>query len=362
MKILNFLGVQNQNQINTNNSVVTQPSYGLKLKPQLSRDTVQFTSKKLLESQAGGISMAVAKSIHEEVKPAQKEVQEFVNNLFGDLVATKENPNKPIAEIKDRCKSPRSIQEKSKTLELDSKKEVLDTMTDLNGIKLELRDARKPAVNGILFRLKSAMEKGTIDLVEIENKRPASTKGKRGENATRYDYASREVMQDLIDTQKNINKHYRHKRQNKVNYNPDDYTEVNYCALHTLLKFPQSKRPFELTIMGSDVAQLKDLDDKLFKLLNNKQIDNKYAPLAKIIEPLKRPENKDKKALFNKYRGEAFLFQREREPNSYNFNKAGNEQTPYFLPMKYNLPPEYDLNRLYETMKKCDNNAAQSHK
>ena len=53
----------------------------------------------------------------------------------------------------------------------------------------------------------------------------------------------------------------------------------------------------------------------------------------------------------NQYRGDAFLFQREKEPNAF---VGALDTPPYFLPLKYNLPPVYDLNNLYRIMIECE--------
>ena len=117
-----------------------------------------------------------------------------------------------------------------------------------------------------------------------------------------------------------------------------------------LLKLKGEKRPFEFTIMGADVSQLKDLDDKLFKILNGKDIDDKYAPIKKLVKPLTEDGNQDSLEKFNKYRGDAMIFQRMRAPSSYSLQN----KNIHFLPMMEDLDPKLDLNELYKLMQRCD--------
>ena len=63
------------------------------------------------------------------------------------------------------------------------------------------------------------------------------------------------------------------------------------------------------------------------------------------------PGNKEYLEKFNQYRGEAFLYQREKEPNAF----IGNSNVPsYFLPLRANIPPEFDLNNLNRIMLECE--------
>lgn len=62
------------------------------------------------------------------------------------------------------------------------------------------------------------------------------------------------------------------KEKREVRTDMFDFTEVNYPAIHFLFKLPGETRPFELMIMGKNVNAYKDLDDKLFKILNNKTL------------------------------------------------------------------------------------------
>ena len=72
----------------------------------------------------------------------------------------------------------------------------------------------------------------------------------------------------------------------KVNFLEADYTKANYTAIHFLLRLPGQDRVFEFQLMGHNVAKFKDLDDILFKVLNNKNVDEKYQPIIDLLKPI----------------------------------------------------------------------------
>ena len=326
----------------------------------LSKDTVSFgATAKMLTSRTDGVSLKVATAVSKAAEPMQEKIQKFLNGLLADAVVTELNPKNPILKICDRVKTPRSIMEKSATRQYNCKSEILDFMTDLNGAKIVMRDGRKKTVEKILSRFIHPIEKGEIELCEIENKRPKVTAKMKRKTKEQYDYASIDFLEKLQRIQEEKWETQNLKERKFVRFDMSDYTEMNYSAIHFLFKFPEEPRPFELMIMGKDVNDLKELDDKLFKILNNKEVDKKYKPLVDIVRPLNEPGNKSYLEKFNQYRGEAFLFQREKEPNVFITDK---NTTSYFLPLKTNLPPEYDLNNLNRIMLECENKSQKKKK
>ena len=349
-------------------------AFGLKMSTPLARDTVSFqatpTTKlktlakkakklNLLEeintvgektvSEAGktlnkeslknGVNKATAKKIREEAEPLQEEIESFFVKFFSSLVADEKNPNKPIYAIKGRVKSEDSIVEKSKALGLSNKAKVFAEMTDLNGIKIEMRDGSPKSVKQILRMFQKAVDLGVLIPVEVENKRPAIAEKLKGRAASQWDYMDPDYLKAFaIEMAESCGK--------KVRFNPNDPTKANYTAIHMQFRFPGQKRVFEVQLMGKDVAQFKDFDDSLYKCLGNKNVADKYKPIVEILEELKQ---EDKRIIenFNKQRRDTFLFQREKEPTLYE------RTTTTFLPLKYDIPEKYDINKLYEKYLEC---------
>lgn len=353
MNIPQIMGLQLTNPLQQNKqkqSSVTSTNFGLKMNAPLTRDTVSFqaTTKKLV-SRSYGVSLKVAKNINEEAQPMQDRLHKYLFNLFGDLIATDLKPNNIIYTIKDRAKLPKSIVEKSATRQWNCKAEVFDFMTDLNGAKIVMKDGTKKSVEKVLKRFFGEIEKGNIELLEIENKRPIITKDYKRNKKTQYDYASIDFLEDMKHVQEDKWDSMNLKERRIVRTDMNDLTDMNYMAIHFLFKLPGESRPFELTILGKNVNTLKDLDDKLFKILNNKNVEKKYYPLKDIVKPLTEEGNEDLLETFNQYRRDAFIFQREKQPTTF-----ADDDLDFFLPLKYNLPAKYDLNNLYRIMKECD--------
>ena len=164
-----------------------------------------------------------------------------------------------------------------------------------------------------------------------------------------------------------------------VKYNFEDYTSSNYTAIHFLFRLPgENSQTFELQVIGGNVNLAKEIDDKVWKILDGKDIEKKYTSLVKRLRPLvdesffsqETPEYAQElvnnaRALFDKYRSEVFLFQRRKAPRPY-YKDARPE---YFLPLQYRLfPPEieqkyginnedFDFNNLRDLIQDCEEKA-----
>lgn len=358
-KILSFNAFPSVNNTQQNNN--NRTNFGLKMASPLAHDTVSFgaTKKNVTdEDKKYGVNLKTAMEVHDEASVMQPKVSEFANKIWGKYLVTTMNSQNPIQKICDRCKSPLSIKEKSQCRHYNSKKEIFEKMTDLNGVKLVMRDASKHTVDKILMELVTPIKKGDVELIEIENKRPMIVKGKKKAELEKYDYASFEVLNELAKLQNEKNKTIKKCQNKEVRVDMNDFTETNYTAIHMLLRLKGEKRPFELTIMGADVSQLKDLDDKLFKILGKKDIDDKYAPIKKLVKPLTEDGNQELLEKFNQYRADAFLFQRNKAPSSYSLLK----RPVHFLPLSEDLDPRLDLTELYKLMLRCDAKAEASKK
>ncbi len=225
-------------------------------------------------------------------------------------------------------------------------------MTDLNGAKIVMKDGSKKSVEKVLKRFFGEIENGNVELLEIENKRPIITEHYKRAKKAQYDYASIDFLEDMQRAQEDRWETMNLKERRLVHTNMNDLTDVNYMAIHFLFKLRGESRPFELTILGKNVNTLKDLDDLLFKILNNKNVNKKYKPIVDIVKPLTNEGNEDLLETFNQYRRDAFIFQREKQPTTF-----ADDDLDFFLPLKYNLPARFDLNNLYRIMKECDEKA-----
>ncbi len=263
------------------------PYFGLKLAAPLEQDTVSFGAahaSKFLESRSGGVSRATAKKIHKIAADAQPEIEKFMRGIFSDLMVTAEKPNNLISYIKGRPKSIASIEEKSKVIDETTIRGVLENMTDLNAMKIVLtagssQNDNKKNVHKVLERLFDYINRGFLILEEVEVKRPKAAEKLKGKNSARWDYEEPEKLEKLVLQAEEA-------MGQSVRFEEPDLTPANYSAIHFLFRLPGQKRVFELQLMGYNVAEFKDLDDIIYKILDNKNVAEKYEPLTQKLKPL----------------------------------------------------------------------------
>lgn len=369
---MNILAINKFSNINLWNlkkdSEATQSSrFDLKMSAPLTKDTVSFKATPKAAKKALEANRSTVRSLRASMRDSYQKVNKMIENLFGDLRASEKYPQNPLADISCRLKSEDSIKEKTGTQECSSMQEIAACMTDIIGTKLIIREPNRSVVDAVLGRFVPLIRSGKLELLEIENKRPAIVKGLSETEASKYDYASVDFLNMFADIQDEFNK--KGGSKNKVIRRiDDDFTKANYCAIHFLFRVP-GKNPvvFECQVVGENVDKAKFVDDGLYKKLNGKNFANSTPKFDALFEPFTNPnffageENAEKivedarKAL-NEYRGDVFLFQRNKAVSTVTKNKNKKE---LFLPIPYRVfPPEiekkykiysedYDFNNLY---------------
>ena len=272
------------------------------------------------------------------------------------MLYSEKNSRNPILEIHDREKGVESIIEKSATRKWKSVQEILDKMTDLNGVKIVTRKkSGKSEMDDVLDRLIPMIKK------EIEIKRPETIKSLSAKEQEEYDYASMQMLKKLVEIQEGVWNTKKTSKENirRVTFGKPQYTKGNYCALHLLLDLPNKEaRVFEAQFMGAYVGAGKELDDILFKIMDGKHVDKKYTRIKKLIKELKA-DTTGAFTRFGQYRKDALLALREKELHEASSNKATGKNVKLFISAeKYNLTPEYDLNNLMDLKIDCDNKSA----
>ena len=280
--------------------------FGLKMSAPLQYDTIAFgmspTTKKIkkrgkginpdiviptakrLKKRGKGVNLKTARIIHEEIKKAQVEIEKFMRGIFAPYIVTEDKPDNLIEFISGRAKLPGSIVEKSDILELSTVQSVFHEMTDLNAMKAVLLNANRENVHKVLDVLSEAINHGFLILEEVEVKRPKAAKKLKGNQVSKYDYADLSYLQDFVDdAEKAMGK--------KIRFPDPQYHPINYTAIHFLFRLPGQKRVFEFQLMGHNVSVFKDLDDILFKVMNNKNVDEKYKPLVDILKEVTMSED-----------------------------------------------------------------------
>ena len=317
------------------------------------------------EERKQGVSRSTAKQIRDMILKPQKQIDNFMEEIYGDLVVTEFAPKNPILKMSGRAKSDISIMEKSSTRDWNSVDEILEKMTDLNGRKIVFNyKTGKGDAETALDRLIPFIKTKQITLKEIELQRPKAIESMGKKEQEEFDYFSKAFLDKLEDAQEEV--------INGSETNVDKiilidrplpkYTNGNYCALHLILQSTQKgSRPFELQIMGARMSDGKAFDDKRFKFFDGKELDKMYTPLISLWERLLPEENMSAKDRFLQMCKDANFQLRLDELQEYKTRRFINRPTGLFKTVReYGLPPEYDLNYQYDLMRKCEKEAAKA--
>ena len=302
----------------------------------LKQDTVSFgVGEKLLKTgtrlpKQFGITMAVL---------LEKPFKMFTNKLessFSPMLATANHPDRPIYMIKTRIKSPESIAEKGGARDVKNFTELTEKIQDMIGGRLIMRDTSKESIEAVLKKFEDMVLKGELSIVEIENFYGDS----------RFSYVTTKQLQPL--------KKACEKMVGPIRVVNEEHP-MGYNAIHMTVKFPPTKYGesyAEIQIMGSDIADLKDVEDLTYKIRCNKAIQKKYTPMMKYLKPLQDGDDTLKNA-FKEYTRNAYLHQRRRK--SVTLKELQERETPDFMALPWYITnKELDFNFLFKKMKECD--------
>ena len=339
------------------------------LKQILERQSTKPEKKELDSSERSrGISYSTAIDVHAAIVKPQQRIFTFIHKLFDEFLITDTKQKNLVLHIQDRAKSSVSIMEKSATRDWNSKDEVLEKMTDLNGAKLVMGyGTGKNHAETVLQKLIDSIKNDKVELLEIELQRPGAVKGESENYQEQFDYVSKAFLDRLEDAQESVwnGLETNVKKIKLVNRPRPKYTEGNYCALHLLLKMNENNaRTFELQVMGPYMGEVKGFDDIRFKFFHGKKVESKYNPLIKQYwEPLLAEENKKAKETFLKYFSSSIFGLRLREiDESVRKLKPKNINEMFKGIEGSNLPPEYDLNNQLKIKRECDARAKTAKK
>lgn len=386
MNIPQIMGLRLMSPLTEQKQQRRTSSFGLTMAVPLLKDTVSFginpngTTKSAAKSLE--VNVKTAKAVHSKLIAAEKHVETFMENLFGDLKVSDKEPNNPILSISTRLKSEKSIKEKTGSYKLNNAQEIEEFMNDLLGSKITLQNSNPIVVdNTILARLIPQIKSRTAEILEIENKRPIAAKSLPEYEANKYDYGSVKMMEKLATIQNQVWKAGGSKQKVKTELT-DDFQKANYCATHYIIRLP-GKKPvkFELQIIGKNMNIGKHVDDPVYKKLNGKQPAFESKEFDKLFEPFTNPKFfeaepnaeeivKNAREKLNKYRAEVLLFQRTKADMPYSKKKS----QEIFLPISYQLFPndieikygisstDFDYNNLYKIIQRAEKNQSKNTK
>ena len=385
LKILSF-GNYTKNKNLTNNNNVAKNNFKLyasKLTP-LQYDCVSFTSrgkkqaedqlmlpeiimresksenKKLVEKERT-ITSALANKLHQEALEDTSQLQRAIDRALSPL-RVKEGKlcdiKHPVHSIEYRTKSANSIREKASQKFLYKKESVIKNIHDLVGARIILGTSEQRGINDVIDKLVECVKDGKLKITEVENHIPADKK---------YQYASQTKLHQLAQASSD--------RYGISVPEINTTRDSGYIAIHLSIEFPDGITG-EIQILGENVANLKEIEDIPYKILQGKSIDPKYKSIKEIFESILQigndptsPENIERTKLrkeFAAYTTAAYKHERDKKPQ----HSAEEYPIPSFLTLyefskiygkKVHLDPKMDFNYLCRLKLMADNNP-QNHK
>lgn len=301
----------------------------------LKYDTVSFgVGEKVLEAGAKRLPKKVGMDINKALEKPFAKFKWRLHEAFGDLIATEKCPELPLAGIESRIKSPESIAEKGGSRDCRNLVELTEKIQDLMGGRLEFRDVTKDAFQEVINRFEDLVKKGIFNITEIESYYAEPNLA----------YVSKRMLKSLVKTCQ---------ARNPIRVVETQHP-AGYHGVHITVQLPKDcDNAFaEIQLIGKDSAALKYAQDPVYKFEQNKNVQKKYAPVLKILAPLKGDDETLKKA-FKQYTRDAYIHQRRRKSVPF----GEDIMPPEFLDIPWFLPKDLDYKNIYEVMKKCDADA-----
>lgn len=321
LKLTNNLTNNHTSQLKANAFPATKP---------LPYDSVSFKGgEKHMNSRSNAVTHGLAQQIYAEAEPVMRDFNSKLLKYFGPLIANEGHPDRPLAYKKGlsvRIKTPASICEKTASLGLKNKNEIKEELGDIIGARLVLRDSTQ--TDEVLKKLIEGVKNNDIKIFEIENYRPEP----------KYAYFSKKQLDNL---EKVCNKMRTNGVTRAETSIPSGYTAVHFSV------YLNDGFKGEIQLMGIDVEQVKEIEDMLYKLKNNKSLTPKYKIIEEHLKELKT--NKPLQRAITAYSKEQYIAARQREPYGIKSKRATK-----FLPAPAYVPPEYDFNTLYRMKTTCD--------
>lgn len=286
----------------------------------LSADTVSFKAgKKDFENMKDAVSVESTRKAIDEATAASKRTLYILRKYLKPLMANTANPNNPIKSISGGVKGENSTRKKTAKRSISGKRGLME-MGDFIRYRITLRDNSPKSIEKVLKQLGNAVKSGEFQIFEIENYLTQDSRG----------YANFKMLSALTD-----------------NCNPNELSirtaniPSGYPAIHIGFRTKEDIIG-EIQIMGSDVEEIKELDDFLYKLLDNNGLEEPYkgimeAPMKKALKSIK--DDAYKMNALMQYRRDSFSLAFDTPSKKYNSKeKVKYIDIPYFLPKELGFP------------------------
>ena len=216
---------------------------------------------------------------------------------------------------------------------------------DIVGARIVMNEFNSSYIKLLLSALKQAVDDGALKILSIENNLPDPQKLPQGKQISDYEYATDSQLRYLSKAAGA--KLIRNKSKSgylAIHINIDLSNPIFSCYNGIFDGYSG-----EIQILGSDVEQLKEVEDLCYKLKDDKNaIRVEYKPFKEHFKTYYNDETKD---AFDDYTYALYLAQRSMPPNL--------KRDAYFLSISElgfdgKVPKELDFNYLRMLKEKCD--------
>ncbi len=348
---LNFKSKQkNENNIQNQNQ-----KFGVgSMQAQLSKDTVSFTgkskvaktilknvvetadiSRKKAGSRSDAITYGIARQINQDALPYETSLRRTLHKYFSPFISTEQNPDRPLTfginkGIHTRTKKVDSIVLKTASLGVKNLKEIAlsDSMADVIGGRLTFRDSSQKSVEKVIDKMIEGVKNGDLKIYEIENYTLEGVP----------DLVSQKMLKKLTSACESI-------RTNGATLK-NAAIPSGYNGVHLGVYLPDGHRA-EIQLLGEHVAQVKDVEDFVYKVKNKKELELKYKTIQEHLAPLR--DDKSLQRAMKAYSVASYKHAKSIKPRN-----NGRQKISPFLPTPDYLDPKYSFAKLAEMKASCE--------
>lgn len=304
----------------------------------LQRDTVSFTGGKQITNKAyyGGVGNTV-RAVLSEAQAPYENFKTMMQSIFRDYCEFEGNiPKDSIGTLVVNQKSEKSLREKCASREISSSARVKDEIRDVIRARVVLNGKNNYGDRKVCNALIKAVRSGKIKIVDIKNYYEMHKNYCGDENSQYIPLSSLLKLDEAIT-----------KKQGISALESGTVKNSGYHGIHISFQLENGFYG-ELQIMGEKMVKIKELEDVIYKITNNKPVDEKFAEVQKAYDGFIKGKSVREEDL-HEYTRKAYNAERLKELGKYQ-----DDETTEFLPLPKGskLPEVFDFNNLAEIARK----------
>ncbi len=278
----------------------------------------------------GGVGSTVKKMLDEAQAPYDK-FKATMEDIFKDYCEFEGNkPKDLIGKLIVNQKSEKSLRQKCASRKVMNMAEAKDEIRDVIRGRIVLNDSNNYGNRKVCNALTKAVSAGKVKIVSVKNFYEMH-KDYCGNVDSQYI-----PMNSLLRLDQAITK-----KQGISALQSGTVKNSGYHAVHVIFQLENGFYG-ELQIMGEKMEKIKELEDIIYKIANNKPVDEKFDQVQEIYDSYIKGRSKRENTL-HEYTRRAYNAERLKELHLY----ESSEDTEFLpIPESSDLPDIFDFNNL----------------